>query len=251
VQNTKPAVRWAELLSKPMQDRDYFTDAEAETLSGVSVASLRRLQALGLLRAQNAPRVGGGYGRVWPRFSVFRAAVAGDVNHYTGWDYRDVAPLLAGVPHDLWQGLIADEAKWGTEEKLFEEDAMLVEARDTDYRLSVLNRRLVCIHFVEIPGSKNPAIPIGSFDFQARAYIWPEIGTASSAEHMQALGEEARSRYMAEVNTFLHRELRRALEVEGSRVTVNLGIPVRRVLRRMRGLRTLYPDAMRTLTGRA
>src|SRR4051794_24431745 len=73
----------------------YCTDDEAAVLSGVPVRSLRTLQTWEVIRATNAPHMGGGFRRVWHLPEVAVAAATHALKVAIGTDYPAVAgPML-------------------------------------------------------------------------------------------------------------------------------------------------------------
>jgi len=98
----------------------YCTDYEAAVLSGVSERSLRTLQTVEVIRATNAPHMGGGFRRVWHLPEVAVAAATHALKVAIGTDYPAAAgPIffashaVRGLYFDHWQRSRLDASlKW-------------------------------------------------------------------------------------------------------------------------------------------
>ncbi|WP_434617469.1 hypothetical protein [Azospirillum sp. B2RO_4] len=102
------AAEWAELMTRPRTQRWYFSDSEAEEISGVSIGDLRRLQASEAIEAIKAPRVSGGSFRLWSGRDLFLAAIAGAMRNYMKLEIRNCGIVLRTIDGPLLHRIHAD-----------------------------------------------------------------------------------------------------------------------------------------------
>lgn len=231
----KSAAIGTEWMARPITDRHDFTDAEAEVLSGVSVGTLRRLKATRAIESAQMLRAQGGYVRIWPQEQVYRAAIAADINHFTGWDYRDIGPLMAAIDDRTWNILVDQaQASSSLDNYLYDASKVLVASMPQDAHLIILNRMFVSLSYGSEKGSENDDRLLGVYDFGSKGYrsvdrkSWenlniPDFDSASAESHFNLVFTIAK-------------------KYECSRLSINLGIPIRRVIRRRAGLSAMYPD---------
>lgn len=135
------AAEWVELMTRPRTQRRYFSDSEAEEISGVSIGDLRRLQASGAIEAVKAPRVSGGSFRVWSGRDLSIASIAGAMRKYLKFEIRDCGVVLSAIEEELINRIQADSVfslgSWGEGAKSCDAEHVLVpvegQGEENDY----------------------------------------------------------------------------------------------------------------------
>jgi hypothetical protein len=78
-----------------------YTDAEAETMVGVSHRVLQLMQTAGMISADKIPRPGGSYIRSWRKSELAVAAIIHAHHECAGMSYVDSCARLLGVRDEI------------------------------------------------------------------------------------------------------------------------------------------------------
>jgi len=82
-------------------ERQLFADHELEEASGLSVRSLRAIQALGFIRAEIAKRPKGAQKRAWPLHDAMKACLVSQIATHAGLSLQTAVRLLMIVPEHI------------------------------------------------------------------------------------------------------------------------------------------------------
>ena len=110
-----------------------YGDDEAERASGVSLPSLRVLQAAGAIHSHKVPKDHGGYRRMWSETDVLKASIAAALSDHLAWNIRIVAAVMAKVHSSIWECLIVIAVAGPDDEQLATPESRIVKASEHDW----------------------------------------------------------------------------------------------------------------------
>jgi hypothetical protein len=139
-----------------------YGDAEAALASGMTVPSLRVLQAAGAIRAQQVAKPHGGFRRTWPEEDVLKASIAAAMGEHFAWNIRIVAEAMGKIRGGIWDALV------GTAVLRLETPAssgkILIRASDMDWQLELVDRKFLFLKVPEIMTATLPEAVLGQTD---------------------------------------------------------------------------------------
>jgi hypothetical protein len=131
-----------------------YGDAEAALASGMTVPSLRVLQAAGAIQAQKVAKPHGGFRRTWPEKDVLKASIAAAMGEHFAWNIRIVAEAIGATSGGTWDALLAtafvEQGAPASGAKI------LVRASDMDWHLELVDRKFL---FLKVQAFMTAALP--------------------------------------------------------------------------------------------
>ena len=132
-----------------------YGDKEASLASGVPVASLRVLQAAGVIQALKVPKPHGGYRRAWEQVDAVTASMAAALCKHFGWNIRLVAHVMGNLPQGVLTFLAGQSNFWTDQDKHLSGNAVMLRASAHDNHLQLVDRKVL---YVEAPAHSSLGI---------------------------------------------------------------------------------------------
>lgn len=136
------------------KDERLFSDSEAVAASGMPLPSLRVLQAAGAIQAAKAPKVHGGFRRMWKEYDVYTASIAAVLGDQFAWNIRILAEVMSKVRKGAWQ-----QASAATLMPMISEASDsrgVITASEHDWLIELVDRTFLFI----IPGTQVSSLPL-------------------------------------------------------------------------------------------
>lgn len=222
-----------------------YGDDEAERASGVSLPSLRVLQAAGAIHSYKVPKDHGGYRRMWSETDVLKASMAAALGEHFAWNIRLVAALMAKIHSPIWQGLITIALAKSQDGQPETPEARIIKASEHDWLIQVFDRKFVFLKVPDIATAILPGAVRGQTDLLLgiagkdtfQLIPWRLSNREGRTALEQALGEDT-FRKLLQAYRLAMATNRNFL----SSATINLSMQVRATWRRLHGLESHFVE---------
>ncbi|MGE3743601.1 MAG: hypothetical protein AB7I59_29350 [Geminicoccaceae bacterium] len=219
-----------------------YGDAETEAASGLSLPSLRALQAAGAIRAKKEPKNHGGFRRSWTEPDILKATIGAAISEHFAWNIRITGEALAKTRAGTWDALIAISV--ADVDRSTSNRASVITASEHDWFLELIDRKFLFLRVSEaattiLPdvGFRQTDLPLGFTTSKDTFQMLPwSLGTKVGRAQVQKLMGEA-----AMEPILLTYKL--AMAAHGnfmSKATINVSMQVRAAWRRLHGLEARF-----------